>query len=271
MKIQELGYLPGFAVAIISDQGVHYQEAFGYRDLESKTPFSVNSLQYIGSVSKTLTGVAIMKLVEQGKLSLDDPINDFLPQNLHNPYYPEVPITIRHLATHTASFRDPNAYEHTYIFDEKIRLSKDEVPKEFKKLIPLYNANKPMSVENFIESTMHPFGEYYRKRNFLRKKPGTTYNYSNMGAVVAGYIIELVSGESYEEYTRNLILEPLGMEQSGWFHDEVDMSQFVSLYLSNDKKIPPYSLLAHGDGGMITSVHDLSIFFLEMIKGYKTG
>lgn len=270
-KIQDLGYLPGFAVAVVSEKGIHYQNGFGYSDIENKRPFTVNSLQNIGSISKTLTGIAIMKLIEEGKLTLDTPINDILPQKLYNPYYPKIPITIRHLATHTASFNDPFEYEHTYLFDENINLKKDEIPKEFKKLIQIYNSNTPMEVDEFIESMMHPFGKWYRKKNFLRKKPGTTYRYSNMGAVVAGYIVELVSGKSYQEFTRELIIDPLKMKQTGWRHSEVDMSQFVSLYLSNDKQIPPYELISYADGGLITSVHDLSLYFVEMIKGYKTG
>ncbi|MFD0864041.1 serine hydrolase domain-containing protein [Sungkyunkwania multivorans] len=270
-KIQDLGYLPGFAVAVVSEKGVHYQNGFGYSDVENKRPFTVNSLQNIGSISKTLTGIAIMKLIEEGKLSLETPINDILPQKLYNPYYPKIPITIRHLVTHTASFNDPFDYERTYLFSEKINIPKKRLPKELRKYVKLYNTNTPMSVEQFIESMMHPFGKYYAKKNFLRKRPGTTYNYSNMGATIAGYIVELVSGKSYQDYTREHVLNPLNMTRSGWSHEEIDMSNFVSLYLRNDEKIPPYSLISYADGGLITSVHDLSLYFSEMIKGYKNG
>lgn len=270
-KIQELGFLPGFAVAIVSEKGVHYQKGFGYSDIESKKPFTPNSLQNIGSISKTFTGIALMKLIEEKKLTLDTPINDILPLKIHNPYYPKMPITIRHLVTHTATFNDPFDYERTYLFSEKIDLPEKRIPKELRKYIALYNTNTPMPVEQFIESMMHPFGQYYRKRNFLKKKPGSTYEYSNMGAAVAGYIVELVTGKDYTEYTREIILSPLQMNQSGWFHNEVDMDNFVSLYLSNNEKIPPYSLITYADGGLITSVHDLSLFFSEMIKGYEDG
>lgn len=270
-SIQELGYLPGFAVAIVDQNGTIYEHGFGYRNVEEKKDFTVHSLQNIGSISKTLTGICLMKLSEEEKISLDDPINDYLSLNIHNPYHPEIPITIRHLATHTSTFNDPIEYEHTYIFPEKIKLATSDIPKALRKRVPMYNQNVSMPVEEFIYKMIHPFGEWYRKKNFLKNKPGTTYSYSNLGAALTGHIIELVTGKTYEEYTREIILDPLGMKATGWSHETVDISNFVGLYLSNDQRIPPYSLITYADGGLITNVHDLSLFFSKMIKGYMTG
>lgn len=128
-----------------------------------------------------------------------------------------------------------------------------------------------MTVIDFIENMIHPLGKWYSKKNFSRKKPGTEYNYSNMGAAIAGYIIEQVSGKTYMEYTKEMILNPLKMDNSGWGHDTIDMSKFVSLYLSNNKKIPHYSLISYADGGLITSVNDMALYFSEIIKGYNGG
>ena len=100
-SIQDLGYLPGFAVAIVNSEGVLYQKGFGHSDIETSKPFTVHSLQNIGSISKTLTGISLMQLQEQGKLSLDTPINDILPFKIVNPHCPDIPITIKHLASHT--------------------------------------------------------------------------------------------------------------------------------------------------------------------------
>jgi CubicO group peptidase (beta-lactamase class C family) len=66
-------------------------------------------------------------------------------------------------------------------------------------------------------------------------------------------------------------MKPLGMNQSAWEHCDIDMNQFVSLYLSGNQKIPHYSLISYADGGLITNVNDLAIFFSEMIKGYNKG
>lgn len=270
-KIQDIGFLPGFAVAVVNAEGVQYQEGFGYSDIETKKPFTVNSLQNIGSISKTLTGIALMRLIEEGKLTLDTPINNFMPSNIYNPYHPKSPITIRHLANHTSSIIDSDDYERTYLLSEKITLPYTEVPEDLREYIPLYNQNEPMSVIDFIENMIHPLGKWYSKKNFSRKKPGAEYNYSNMGAAISGYIIEQITGKTYMEYTREIILDPLKMKNSGWSHDEIDMSKFVSLYLSNNKKIPHYSLISYADGGLISSVNDMALYFSKMIKGYNGG
>lgn len=268
-KIQDIGFLPGFAVAVVNAEGVLYQKGFGYADVESKKPFTVNSLQNVGSISKTITGFCLMKLIQEGKLSLDTPINNFLPANIYNPYHPKIPITIKHLANHTSSIIDPEDYERTYIFSEKVTLSENEIPEDLEDYISMYNGNQPMPVIDFIENMIHPLGKWYSKKNFSRKMPGTQYNYSNMGAAIAGYIIEQVSGKTYMEYTKEVVLDPLQMKSSGWSHDAIDSSEFVSLYLSNNKTIPCYSLISYADGGLITSVYDMALYFSEMIKGYS--
>jgi len=270
-KIEQLGYLPGFAVAIVSKDGVLYKKGFGYADLESKRPYTTNSLQNIGSISKTLTGLCLLKLVEEGKLKLDTPINNFLTTNLYNPYHPKVPITIEHLANHTSSIIDPDEYEHTYLFSKKIDLTENQIPEDMKEYVSIYNKNQTMPVIDFVESMIHPLGKWYSKKNFSRKKPGTQYNYSNMGAAIAGHIIEQITGKTYLEYTQEVILNPFKMTQSGWKHRDVNMDQFVSLYLSNNQKIPPYELISYADGGLITNVSDMGLYLSEMIKGYHGG
>jgi len=103
---------PGFAVAIVKNEKILYQNGLGYADLENKIPFSVNTIQNIASISKTFIGVAIMKAIEQDYLTLDAPINEILPFKTVNPYFPDAQITIRHLATHTSGIKDLDPYYH---------------------------------------------------------------------------------------------------------------------------------------------------------------
>ena len=270
-KLNNLATCPGFAVAIVSPEGVLYKKGFGYSDVENQKPFTTQSLLYMGSVSKTLTGLALMKLIVEGRLKAETPINDILPFRIYNPYFPKEPITVAHLATHTATFNDPLEYEHTYLFQQKIQLTKKQTPKSYRKLIPLYNENEFIPIPDFIESMMHPLGKWYKKKNFLKQKPGTYYEYSNVGALVAGYIIEIITGKPYSEYTKEILLEPLKMYNSGWSYKEVDTSKFVKLYLENNQKVPPYELISYADGGLISSMDDMSIYFHQMIKGYMEG
>ena len=101
--------LPGLSLAMVSKDAILFQESFGYADLVSKRKYENSAIQNIGSISKTFIGVALMKLVDQGKLKLDDPVNNYLPFEVFNPNHPEVSITIRHLATHTSGIKDTPA------------------------------------------------------------------------------------------------------------------------------------------------------------------
>jgi D-alanyl-D-alanine carboxypeptidase len=95
--------LPGVAVGIVYDQDLIYAKGVGYANLETHTPVTPQTIYRIASHSKLFTAIAIMQLREQGKLSLDDPVKQYLPWfDLHNAYPDAAPITIRHLLTHTS-------------------------------------------------------------------------------------------------------------------------------------------------------------------------
>src|SRR5262249_4279053 len=79
----------GFAVTIVSQNEVLFQKGYGLSDIERKVPYEPQSLQNVASVSKTLIGISLMQLVEQGKIKLDDDINTYLPYKVINPYFPE--------------------------------------------------------------------------------------------------------------------------------------------------------------------------------------
>src|SRR5689334_349731 len=87
-KIAARKHLPGFAVAVVGQNEVLFQKGYGLSDIERNVPYEPQSLQNVGSVSKTLIGVSLMQLVEQGKVKLDDDVNTYLPFKVINPYFP---------------------------------------------------------------------------------------------------------------------------------------------------------------------------------------
>lgn len=124
-SIAASGPIHGFGVAIVNADGVVYSEGFGYADVAAQKPYTAHTIQNIGSVSKTLIGIALLKAQELGKLQLDDPVNDYLPFQVVNPFYPETPITIRQLSTHTSTILDTDFYnEKSYMIyrDEDLHL-----------------------------------------------------------------------------------------------------------------------------------------------------
>jgi CubicO group peptidase (beta-lactamase class C family) len=189
--------IPGGAVAVLRDGKLIYARGFGYADVESKTPVQPDALFRIASVSKPITGVAIMKLVEEGKLALDDRVAPFIahltpaPGATVDPRWEQ--ITIRQLLNHTGGWdRDkPNGG-----FDPMFRPAIAAAA---------VNAPAPASAETVIR---------YMKGMPFDFNPGEKHVYSNFGYAILGRVIERVSGMPYEEYVRARVLQPVGASRT---------------------------------------------------------
>jgi N-acyl-D-amino-acid deacylase len=189
--------IPGGAVAVLRDGKLIYARGFGYADVESKTPVQPDALFRIASVSKPITSVSIMKLVEEGLLQLDDrvaPLIAYLtpaPGATVDPRWEQ--ITIRQLLNHTGGWdRDkPNGG-----FDPMFRPAIAAAA---------VGAPAPASAETVIR---------YMKGMPLDFDPGTKFVYSNFGYAVLGRVIERLSGMPYEEYVRARVLQPVGAHRT---------------------------------------------------------
>jgi len=256
------GYINGFAVVIVNGEGPLYQKGFGYMDVSVKKAYTDNTIQNIGSVSKTFIGIALMKAQELGKLKLDDPINNYLPFKVSNPYFPEEEITIRHLATHTSTIRD------TKYYDKKAYVLKDDIPVDG--ISGLYETLNPPSSKTslleFLSKILVNKGEYYMKKGFLKELPGTKFEYSNIGATLAALVLERAVGVPFDEFTTKYILNPLNMDASGWSYDKIDFSMHSKLYSDKESELPFYELITYPDGGMRTSVNDMGKYLSELIR-----
>ena len=260
--------IPGMAVAIVSKDKILYQNQFGYADVANKTPFTQNTIHNIGSTSKTFIGIALMQLVEQGKLTLDTKINDILPFKVTNPHYPEIAITIRQLATHTASIKDNNVNYNlrAYVSDDDAKGNRKGLPFIYKIQFKRMLKNEDIGLGAFLQNTLAKNGKWYRKKNFYKHAPGTKEEYSNIGAGLAGYIVELVSGEVYADYVVNHILKPLEMDASGWTIRAASQANFAKRYIKGTP-VPRYHLTTYPDGGLYSSVADLSTYLRSVIRG----
>ncbi|MEM9687305.1 MAG: serine hydrolase domain-containing protein, partial [Bacteroidota bacterium] len=210
---------------------------------------------------------ALLKAQEMGKLDLDDPIENYLPFKVTNPYHPQEKITIRHLATHTSTITDTDFY------NAKAYILKSETPDLNANLNELNeNFNPPDSripMKDFLQKIVHEEGEWYQKEGFTTHKPGQLFEYSNIGATLAAVILEIAVGEPYDEFTAKHILNPLKMSSSGWSFEHIDMTNHSKLYANPETEIPFYSLITYPDGGLITNIEDLGKYLAELIKGYS--
>ena len=258
----------GFSVSIIRDGEVKYMNGFGLADEHTKRGYTAKTIQNIASISKTFIGVSLMKAQALNLLNLDDPIDKYLPYKITNPYHPKEVITIRHLAGHISSLKDPEEYEKAYIFEEKINIDSSVRPKSIHKMVADYNTNKRVDLDDFIKSIFHSSGEYYSKKNFLKVAPGEKFSYSNIGAGMAARIIEEASGKSFMEFTQEHIFDPLEMSNSTWELKKANRNLKAIPYLKPGVPLPHYDLITFADGGLITSIEDLSKYIIEMMNCY---
>ena len=189
--------IPGGAVAVLRDGKLIYARGFGYADLESKTPVQPDALFRIASVSKPITAAAIMKLMEEGKLELDDRVAPLIahltpaPGATVDPRWEQ--ITIRHLLNHSGGW-DRTRPDGGFDPVDRPAIAAAAV-----------NAPAPASAETLIR---------YMKGMPLDFNPGEKFAYSNFGYIILGRVIERVSGMRYEEYVRQRVLEPVGANRT---------------------------------------------------------
>jgi len=248
--------IAGMAVAIVSGDSIIFTQGYGYSNIQTKEPFTPNTVINIASISKTFVGVGLMHLVENGLISLDENVNTFLPFQVLNPHLPESIITPRHLMSHSSGIKD----------NQEVYLPSYH-----------YGGDSPIPLGEFLADYLSPNGTHYSKNNFTRSKPGGKFVYSNIGAGLAGYIVERVSGKPLNVFTRDVIFKPLGMNNTCWFLSEMDLAKHSRLYESKKNNtlldnIDLYGLTTYPDGGVRTAVADLSYYLLcIMNKGLYKG
>jgi CubicO group peptidase (beta-lactamase class C family) len=261
-------YFNGFGVAIVSAKGIRYQHGFGFADAQARKPYGIHTIQNIASVSKTVVGLALLKAQELGKLRLDDPINKYLPFKVSNPAFPEVPITLRQLATHTSSIGD-NDFYLSKSFYLKPGQNVTGLPLSFDDAQTFIPADSAVSLPVFLQNVLTPEGKWYQPKSFLARRPGELYEYSNVGTSLAAYIVELATGQPFQAFSARYLTQPLHLRDSGWSFGEVDFSHYSRLYQSPAVALPYYGLTTYPDGNFISSIADLSKYLHELIRGYQ--
>jgi len=223
--------IAGAVVSVVKEGKVLFEKGYGYADVAKRKPVSPqDTLFRPGSVSKLFTSTAVMQLVEQGKLNLDQDVNEYLDFKIP-PTFPRA-VTLRHLLTHTAGF--------------------EEVLKDL------------------FSRTPQSLGQYVRTHVPARiYPPGTIGAYSNYGVALAGYIVQRVSGEPFDRYVQNHIFNPLGMAHSTFSQPLPPslaplMSDGYKLASSDPK---PFELIpASPAGALSTSGDDMSHFMIAHLQ-----
>jgi len=198
-KILKETKTPGAGVVMVSGDETIMAEGFGKADIENNIDVNENTMFRLGSISKMYVALAILKLQEEGRLSLKDKIKDLIPEiEFNNPWEDKYPIRIENLLEHTAGWD----YWH---FAELG--SNDPKPKTLKEAL-----------------------DYYPKGRTSKFIPGTRIEYSNVGTSVAAYIVEKISGLTFEDYIDKYFFKPMGMENMTFLQTEQYKKTGAELY-----------------------------------------
>lgn len=249
----------GAAILVMRDGQIESAIGYGVADLQTGRMVTPETLFTIASVSKTVTATALMTLYEQGKFGLDDDINQYLPFKVRNPNYPDLPITFRMLLTHSSSIQDSPVYAEYYTLQKTPVLPDSQTP-----------------LGEYLKDYLSLDGKLFSsKDNFDKDAPGTKYIYSNTGFGLIGYLTELISGLSFEEYCKQAIFVPLEMTHTAWHFRNVDTELMAIPYGYNNilRQPKPYGFYGYPtypDGALKTSVNEFARFLSIFLNAGKT-
>lgn len=261
--------VPGFSVNVSLGNNVAFHQSFGYANIANNTPYTNLTINNLASVSKTFVGAATAKAIEQGLFTLETNINDLLPIDIINPKQPTGNIKIKHLVTHTSGIVDVPS---TYITSNYFILPGENTSTTVGSILVNNLGMQQMEqvdLDDYLLEIFAEDGDLYNLDNYLDALPGDVWAYSNDATSLLGFIIEYVSGESFDNYVTNYILTPLQMSHSTFDMAAVDFQNTATLYYDNNSPFPLYGNHGYVEGGLYSNSDDMSNYLLDMMKGAR--
>ena len=184
-QVFEENDLMGMSVLLVYNDDIVWEGYYGLSDSARKIPVTHRTIYRIASISKMFAATALLQQWEKGRVDLDEDVSRYLGWELHHPGHPGVPITLRHLMSHQSGIRDGEAY---------YRFSRNMIDEKLD-----------------IRELFQPDGKYYDDELFADQAPGEYFQYTNCTWGLVASVVEKVSGERFDNYCRENILQPLGM------------------------------------------------------------
>jgi CubicO group peptidase (beta-lactamase class C family) len=225
-------FVPSISVAVVRDKTILWEEGFGLANRQNHMKATELTPYSLASVTKTITGTAIMMLQERQQLNLDHPVNEYLgAAKVHSPMWNPAEATVRKVATHTAGL---TTYARNCFADEPdCRISLDE------------------AIERY---------------GILFWPPGERFDYSNLGYGILGEVVAHASGKSYGAFLYDEIFQPLGMTHCSLPTAKMPQNSAAQYDQTTQKRTPPRQFGTPGASGAECSVHDLALFGMFQMK-----
>ena len=218
--------VPGLAACIMDPDGVVWSRGFGHANISDERPSTPETVFMLASISKTVMSIAVMQAVEDGLLDLNADVNDVLPFPVRNPRHPSVPITLRMLLTHTSSVRD-----------------------DWPSITPFYtHGDSPIALGDYLRRYLSPGGDlYHPRRGYSGWRPGDRYDYCNIAAALAGYLVEAASAAPFDAWCDARIFTPLAMDRTSWHLTGLARSEIAMPYHWTDGSFVAYGQYGYPD------------------------
>ena len=232
--------LPGLSIALVDGNEVVWAQGFGYQDPDHKIPATAHTVYRVGSVSKLFTDIAIMQMVEAGKINLDAPVSQYIPDfHPKNPF--DKPITLRELMSHRSGLlREP----------------------------PVGNYFDP--TDPSLQATVESMNS-----TELVYEPGTHIKYSNAGIAVVGYVLQQLNHRPFPEYLKRAVLLPMGMSESAFAPEPALIRNLAKAYMWSYDGLqfpaPTFELGLAPAGCMYSTVMDLAQFLMVLFNGGQSS
>ena len=228
--------LAGLALAIVRDGRLERFIGLGLADVDTDRPVELETVFRIGSISKTMTAIGVLQLVEEGRLGLDDPVNNHLRKlRVEPPRLDAPPVTVRHLLSHTAGIGELRRWSDV-----------------FRPVVGL--AGK-------LGQPLPALSDYYGATLRAEVPAATKWAYANHGFGILGYLIEDVCGEPFVDVMRRRIFEPLGMERTDFVRSERVRDSLAVGYAMRGRRLKPVKdreIVVAAAGSCFSSVADMA-------------
>jgi len=224
--------IPGAAVALVHEGRVIFSRCYGYGDTQKKVAITEDTYFMTGSLTKSFTALAVLKLIERGKVDLHADIKNYIPSfSIRNFYEGEAPITVNHLLTHTSGLMI-DYYVHS-------------------------TGEKKYSNADYLSQL---------QKEYLCFKPGSACKYSNIGYRLLGMIIEQVTGEQFESYLEKEVFKPLGMDNSS-FDYTAEMAPHMSKGHNGNTESSRVDNDDKAASGLFSTLKDMTLFLKFLSSG----